>query len=173
MSATATETRDAHEQTFRRLLRERFGVDGDLGAPLPDDGVLVAATHHRALATALKAAGWRLYVTCVATHFPAAPGKKPGDAETPEHFEVATVLRTLGTGTHVARWRVSLATAEPLDSLVHIFAGADWQEREQFDLVGVVFTGHPDLRRLMMPDEWVGHPLRRDYAIDTPHAPWR
>jgi NADH-quinone oxidoreductase subunit C len=56
---------------------------------------------------------------------------------------------------------------------VRVFVGADWQEREQFDLVGVHFAGHPDLRRLMMPEDWVGHPLRRDYAIDTPHAPWR
>ena len=48
-----------------------------------------------------------------------------------------------------------------------------FREREQFDLLGVKFDGHPDLRRLMMPDEWEGHPLRKDYAIDTRCAPWR
>ena len=43
----------------------------------------------------------------------------------------------------------------------------------QFDLVGTIFEGHPDLRRIMMPEDWPGHPLRRDYAIDTAHFPWR
>ena len=57
--------------------------------------------------------------------------------------------------------------------LYPLFAGADWQEREQYDLVGVIFEGHPDLRRLMMPEDWDGHPLRKDYAIDTRVAPWR
>ncbi|MSP92691.1 MAG: NADH-quinone oxidoreductase subunit C, partial [Myxococcales bacterium] len=46
-------------------------------------------------------------------------------------------------------------------------------EREQYDLVGVRFGGHPDLRRLMMDEDWPGHPLRKDYAIETSHAPWR
>ena len=165
-----SETRDL---AFRKLLREKFGVAGELEAPLPDDGPLVAREHHLELARALKAAGWRLYVTCVATHFPAVPARKPADTATPEGFEVATVLRTVGGGSHLARWRVRLELGETLATLVPLFAGADWQEREQFDLVGVKFEGHPDLRRLMMPEDWEGHPLRRDYAIDTPHAPWR
>lgn len=167
----------AAELAFRRLLRERFEVPGESEAPLPDDGVVVDRKHHLALAKALKAAGWRAYVTCVATHFPEVPAKKPTDKTEPEAFEVATVLRTVGPGSHVARWRVRLLAGEgggfSVDSLVPVFAGADWQEREQYDLLGVHFDGHPDLRRLLMPDEWVGHPLRRDYAIDTSHAPWR
>ncbi len=48
-------------------------------------------------------------------------------------------------------------------SVASIWAAADWNEREQFDLLGVGFLGHPDLRRVMMPDDWVGHPLRKDY----------
>ena len=163
----------ARDQALRRLLREKFGVAGETDAPLPEDGVLIPRDRHFALAAALKDAGWCLYITCVATHFPTVAGNKPTDAATPAHLEVATVLRTVGTGSHLARWRVRIAVDEPLDSLVPLFAGADWQEREQFDLVGVSFAGHPDLRRLMMPEDWVGHPLRRDYAIDTPHAPWR
>ncbi len=170
---TPTEENAVREQAFRRLLRERFGVEGEAHAPLPDDGVVIDRAHHLELAKALHKAGWQLYVTCAATHFPPVPAKKPTDAATPECFEVATVLRTVGRGSHTARWRVRLATGESLASLVPVFVGADWQEREQFDLVGVHFEGHPDLRRLMMPEDWEGHPLRRDYAIDTPHAPWR
>ena len=61
----------------------------------------------------------------------------------------------------------------PTPSMVPVWVGADWQERVQYDLVGARFEGHPDLRRIMMPEDWKGHPLRRDYPIDTPHFPWR
>jgi len=52
-----------------------------------------------------------------------------------------------------------------VDSMVPVWLGAGWLEREIFDLMGVHFNGHPDLRRILMPDDWVGHPLRRDYPV--------
>jgi NADH-quinone oxidoreductase subunit C len=57
--------------------------------------------------------------------------------------------------------------APEVPSLVPLWKAADWLEREQYDLLGVAFTGHPDLRRIMMPDDWTGHPLRKDYAEGT------
>jgi NADH-quinone oxidoreductase subunit C len=66
-----------------------------------------------------------------------------------------------------------VAPDQSLPSFASIWAGADWQEREQYDLLGVRFEGHPDLRRIMLPEDWEGHPLRKDYAIDTPCEPWR
>lgn len=58
-------------------------------------------------------------------------------------------------------------------SLVGVWRGANWMERECFDLLGVIFDGHPDLRRILLPDDWEGHPLRKDYAHDMPHPPYR
>lgn len=52
-----------------------------------------------------------------------------------------------------------------LPSVIDLWEGADWYERELYDLFGVLFTGHPDLKRILMPDDWRGHPLRRDYAL--------
>jgi len=58
-------------------------------------------------------------------------------------------------------------------SLTPIYRGANWMERECFDMFGVVFEGHPDLRRILLSDDWEGYPLRKDYAVDTPLAPYR
>lgn len=65
---------------------------------------------------------------------------------------------------HDACVKVEVARAHPrVPSLAALWPTANWMEREQFDLLGVVFEGHPDLRRLLMPDDWVGHPMRKDF----------
>ncbi|HEY6102184.1 MAG TPA: NADH-quinone oxidoreductase subunit C [bacterium] len=60
--------------------------------------------------------------------------------------------------------------APALPSVTGIWDGANWHEREAYDLFGIVFEGHPNLRRIMMTDDWVGHPLRKDYVYEDP--PW-
>jgi NADH-quinone oxidoreductase subunit C len=65
------------------------------------------------------------------------------------------------------RLRVRLGGDDPVvDSLVPVWPGANWLEREIFDLFGVQFTGHPDLRRILLPEDWEGYPLRKDYPVE-------
>jgi NADH-quinone oxidoreductase subunit C len=65
---------------------------------------------------------------------------------------------------HAFVLKVQLDRAKPeISSIESVWKSADWLEREQFDLMGVKFHGHPDLRRIMLPDDWVGNPLRKDY----------
>ena len=152
-------------KTFEALLRDELGL-----TEFPADAApVVPVARHIELASKLRDLGYSQLVYIVATHFAEKTGAKPA----PERFEVAYALRTVGHGSQVAAWRVVLSSGEGISTLVGLFAGADWQEREQYDLVGVRFDGHPDLRRLMMPETWVGHPLRKDYAADTACAPWR
>jgi len=70
--------------------------------------------------------------------------------------------------------RAKLGVENPvIPSLVPVYRGANWMERECFDMFGIRFDGHPDLRRILLPDDWEGHPLLKSYAVDTPHPPYR
>ena len=58
-------------------------------------------------------------------------------------------------------------------SLATLYRGANWMERECYDMFGIRFEGHPDLRRILLSDDWDGHPLLKSYAVETPHPPYR
>lgn len=146
------------------LLTRRFAAEVDLDGP-----ARIATTAHLAVAQALRdELGYRIFGFVIACHHPAA---STGLAE--EHFRVIYALRSVGAGSRLAAWQLEVRVDEAVASLAGLFAGADWQEREQYDLLGVCFENHPDLRRLMLPEDWKGHPLRKDYAIDTQVHPWR
>jgi NADH-quinone oxidoreductase subunit C len=64
------------------------------------------------------------------------------------------------------RLKVLLSGDDPtVDSVVSVWRNADWYEREAFDMLGIKFNNHPDLRRILMPNDWVGHPHRKDYPL--------
>jgi NADH:ubiquinone oxidoreductase subunit C len=182
---------------FIVLCRDRLGIE-----EVPEDGPVVQADQMLDFARALKdELDFRFFVTVVSVHYPAvepvlaveAVQGVEADEEagitavkavkgveavpgTPDRTDVMYRVRRLNNAerpTSVAAFHISVPTGQTTPSLAGVWVGADWQEREQYDLVGTVFAGHPDLRRIMMPEDWKGHPLRRDYAIDTSHFPWR
>lgn len=90
-------------------------------------------------------------------------------------FEVVYHLMSSGLGYRL-RVKIDVDEASPeVDSLVDIWPGANFMEREVWDMYGIVFKGHPDLRRILMYDEFVGHPLRKDYPVQgkQPRIPLR
>jgi NADH-quinone oxidoreductase subunit C len=89
-------------------------------------------------------------------------------------FDVVLFLRSL-TKNHRVRLKTRVADAQPLASLTSVWQGANWTERECYDMFGVKFEGHPDLRRILLYEEFVGYPLRKDYPINKtqPLIPYR
>lgn len=90
-------------------------------------------------------------------------GVDRGPAE--PRFEVVYHLHSVARNQRL-RLKCRLAGEAPeIDSVTGVWRGAGWYERETFDLFGIRFRNHPDLRRIMLPDDWEGHPLRKDYPV--------
>lgn len=104
----------------------------------------------------VKAAGYNFLEDLTAVDwFPASP-----------RFQVSYQILSHQFKEYI-RLKVLLDEADPtIESLVPIWPGANFYEREVFDLFGIRFEGHPNMRRIMMPDEWQGHPLRKDYPVE-------
>jgi len=89
-----------------------------------------------------------------------------------EGLDVVCRLESLQSGLGLTV-KTRVGREAPCPSLTGLYRGAEWMERECYDLFGIRFEGHPDLRRILLPPDWEGHPLRKDYALDTPHPPYR
>ncbi len=84
-----------------------------------------------------------------------------------ERFDVVYCLYST-RHRHRIRVKVRAAELQPVPSVTGIWSGANWLEREVFDMFGVNFAGHPDRRRILMPDDWQGYPQRKDYPLEGP-----
>lgn len=147
----------------------------DKGVSAGDDWLSVEPGDIRKALSALKADGYRLlvFLTCV-DHLADSSREWPG------RFELVYQLRNLETRDQVRVRTFIDGEAPAIASVQDLFAPANWDERETYDLFGITFDGHPDLTRILMPDDWVGYPLRRDYPVggevvefSEEHASWQ
>jgi NADH-quinone oxidoreductase subunit C len=106
--------------------------------------------------------GFDYCVDITAVHYP-----KREKAE----FDIVYVLYSFAKNTRV-RVKTQIADGESVSSSVPIWPTANWLEREVFDMFGIRFEGHPDLKRILLPDGWKGHPLRKDYDILKQDQEW-
>jgi NADH-quinone oxidoreductase subunit C len=88
-----------------------------------------------------------------------------------KRFDIVVILYSFPKNERL-RLKAHAAENAPVPSLCEIWPVANWLERECFDMFGIVFEAHPDLRRILMPDEWQGHPLRKDYDILKQDTAW-
>ena len=115
--------------------------------------------------TALKDEGFDLFVDLCAVDYLTNPSRVLPEGVGPERFEVVVNLVSRSQRARV-RIRVQVPESDPtIPSLFDLFPGSEAPEREAFDLMGIVFSDHPDLTRILMPEDWEGHPLRKDYAV--------
>jgi len=88
-----------------------------------------------------------------------------------KRFDVILILYSFPKNERL-RLKAHASEHEPVPSVVEVWPVANWLERECYDMFGIVFEGHPDLKRILMPDEWQGHPLRKDYDILKQDTAW-
>ena len=144
MSAIETLTKSFPTAEFEQVL------DGQ-------DVVTVPVDVYPAFVTAAKREGFDVFVDlCGVDYLRRNP-----------RFEVVLNLLSHSPAQRL-RIRVGVDGANPVaPSVTSIFPGANFYEREAFDLFGIIFAGHPDLTRVLMPDDWEGHPLRKDYSVGS------
>lgn len=152
-------------------------ADGDTGTGAP--GTATATTRrdgtseilhptreqYLGVVTGLRDSGFEMCADLCAVDYLTHPGRTLPDGVVPERFEVVVNLLSLSQVRRV-RVRVQVpATDAVLPTLFDLYPGTEAMEREAYDLVGVMFTGHPDMTRILLPEDWEGHPLRKDYGV--------
>jgi NADH-quinone oxidoreductase subunit C len=96
---------------------------------------------------------------------PLTQGYQRLPAPKPKRFSVSYHLLALRAGGQRIRLQVWVDDGEEVPTVVPVWPTADWHEREAWDLFGIQFSGHPNQARILMPEDWEGHPLRKDYPI--------
>ena len=122
------------------------------------------AAYHDVVA-AHRQAGFEMLADLTAVDYLGHPGRSLPDGVAPERFELVVMLLSIE---HVQRVRIRVQVPEDnaeVSSLWDEYRGAEAMEREVYDMYGIAFDGHPDLSRILMPEDWEGHPLRKDFGV--------
>jgi NADH-quinone oxidoreductase subunit C len=129
------------------------------------DVIFPSLAEYHATVTAYKVAGFAMLADLTAADYLSHPGRSLPDGVVAERFELVTGLLSLSAARRV-RVRVQVPENNAVvQSVWDLYPGAEAMEREVFDMFGIRFTGHPDLTRILMPEDWEGYPLRKDYGI--------
>lgn len=146
------------------IAEQRYGV---LASQISSQTVLfVNVDEYFQAATAAHDDGFDQLIDLTAVDYLSYPGERPRPAGvTCERFELVVQLINHVSGERLG-FRVQVPAETPkAPTLFDLWPGAENLEREVFDMFGITFTDHPDMSRILMPEDWVGHPLRKDYGI--------
>jgi NADH-quinone oxidoreductase subunit C len=157
---------DASEDSLFKKLKSKFGGAvsealqflGQLSIRVQADSIVEVCTSLRDDADARF--NYLSDLTCV--HYP---------LRTEAPLEIVYNLYSIARNERV-RLKVGLAEGASVDSVTNVWPTANWMEREVYDLFGVAFKNHPDLRRILLPPDWEGHPLRKDYPLEFIENEW-
>jgi len=150
------------DDEFVAGLRERFeGTILEAASYRGDRFLVVTPSVVVELALHLQQSGFNFLVDLTAVDYPKKESR----------FELIYILAKFGESERI-RIKTRLPDGAAIATLTTVYEGANWMEREIFDMFGIRFDGHPDLRRILLPDEWTGHPLRKDYGITEMDEAW-
>ncbi len=154
-------------QEISTLMRQHFGPEVILGEDLTasPSALLVPATHLVAVSTWIQE-DERLYFDYLACLTAVDNGAEKGTLEVIYQLYSIPHQHQLMLKVEIIRNLPETSLPE-LPSVSHLWQAAEWHEREAYDLMGIRFTNHPDLRRILLPADWGGHPLRKDYVPPT------
>ena len=146
---------DAVRKAFPNVAIEALTFRGQNFLIVPKESLLPVANHLK------SESGFNMLADLTAVDYP----KKE------KRFEVIYQLYSFSRNERL-RVKVPLGDGEAIESVVPVWGVADWLEREAFDMFGIRFEHHPNLRRILLPEEWQGHPLRKDYGILQQDTRW-
>ena len=134
-------------------------------SPEPVEVLFPARADYHGVVSARRDDGFELCTDLCAVDYLTHPPRVLPDGVAPERFEVVVQLLSITEARRV-EVRVQVPEGDPeLASLWDLYPGTEAMEREAFDMYGIRFAGHPDLTRILMPEDWEGHPLRKDYGV--------